>query len=255
MGVYIREAKVTLVTNKEIQEMFHFMMNIDWQVHTPINTHEQLVACMEPHLERIKKENGIDPNISDLVEISKHLSDTIEKALIKCYTIYSVSKDEDCIEIDDVQQMGGDFPHWYGETMFDGTGEHICANDNNPMGLVQNIEEESFSTSMSYSGYNHLRNTISKSLLGSPARYAWSLDFDEAYVEDTWKRNLYFLINGSDCEGVIVPEVVRKIASSLGSERAMKTYHAENSEYDIGYFDQLVQVFLSASKNGHSVLF
>lgn len=253
MGVYIREAKVALVTNKEIQDMFHYMMVIDWRLRTPIKTHEELVSCMEHHLVRIKKEHGISSTVNDLIEIMGKLEDAVDKTLVRCYANYLMGENPDeGLEVDNLQQMSIDFPHWYGRTMWDDTNKKLCTN-NRPIGITQGYNGES--VSMSYVGYGHLRETISESLLGSSARSVWRLNFYQAYRRDTFRRNIYLLVNGSDCEGIIVPEVVHQIASSLTSERAREMYHKNNSDYDIEYFDNLVQVFESASNNGNPVMF
>lgn len=253
MGVYIREAKVALITNKEIQDMFHYMMVIDWRIHTPITTHEELVSCMERHLVRIKKEHEISSTVTDLIEIIGKLNDDVDKVLVKCYASYLMGENPDeGLEVDNLQKMSIDFPHWFGRTMWDGTNKKICTN-NRPIGIVQDYDGES--VSMSYGGYGNLRNSISESLLGASPKSVWGMNFYQAYRRDTFRRNIYLLVNGSDCEGIIVPEVVHQIASSLTSDRAREMYHKNNSDYDIGYFDQMVQVFDSASKNGNPVMF
>lgn len=257
MGVTIWSEEVALVTNRELHNILHYLMNIDWQEHTPIKNDDELNERMSEYLGQLKLAHGIRDN-ADLKELNEKLGKTLEGAVIKKFAEYLGKESEldGGAEPDDLYKRSTDFPHWYGRTVWDGTNE-IIATKHKVLGFtIPPVKPSSIETvSMSYGYYNHLRERISETFLGVAPRQVWRYKFEQAYKTNNFKRNLYLLIHGSDCEGVIVPDVVHAIASSLCSEDARKIFHENNSEYDNEWFDQLANVFTDASAKGNSIVF
>lgn len=84
---------------------------------------------------------------------------------------------------------------------------------------------ESFSfRAGSYSGYNFFRNLLSEAILGVPAKMVW--ERTEFYE----KKPFFELINFSDCEGCMGPEVSKKLYNDF-EENKEKFYTFVKNKY------------------------
>ena len=86
----------------------------------------------------------------------------------------------------------------------------------------------------SYSGYNEWRNTLSELMLGVSDYEVWN-NLDE-YKE----RPFYYLINFSDCEGIILGDKLLKLLSDFENNKE------KAKAYDDGYWTEKYFCWLKA---------
>jgi len=100
----------------------------------------------------------------------------------------------------------------------------------------------------SYSGYNHWRAMLCKSALGFEPRVIW--DNPDHFKDEPF----FYLINFSDCEGIIGPEVAKKLAKDFADHQeaidAMEPNYGPDIEGFQAKYAEWRKAFELASDNG-----
>lgn len=97
----------------------------------------------------------------------------------------------------------------------------------------------------SYGGYNRWREELSKAALGVPPERVWANP--GAYTD----KPFYELINFSDCEGVIGPEVSAKLSHDFQEHRDdVRATMAAEADWWAEKYDKWQQAFELASGDG-----
>lgn len=155
-----------------------------------------------------------------------------------------------------------EFPHWLEDLRWDDTGKLINLLEQ-PIVFMRVPPEKplgvDYDFSLAYSGYNRFRELISRALLGASPSEVW------ANPERYSGNDVSLLVNGSDCDGIIMNSVVQKIAKSLNdpesfnkvNELCKKLYKDEPYAFEAmpERYENFARMFKDAGNSGLNIRF
>jgi hypothetical protein len=96
----------------------------------------------------------------------------------------------------------------------------------------------------SYGGYNEWRDWLSRSFLGVPARAVW--ENREKYRGEPF----FYLINFSDCEGIIAGVAAKKLAKDFANHKLRALNVPRSDDWFINKYNDWRKAFALASDHG-----
>lgn len=117
---------------------------------------------------------------------------------------------------------------------------------------AENYEYVGNGVSMSYSGYNSFRQSLSFAALGISANKVWEIASNLKDNED-YPQAIYHIINFADNEGFIGPKAVKELDEYFKENfESIKNKLQEDNEFHASCFEDLVDcVSITAKNNGY----